>query len=56
MAQKIKLLSEAPINGETYPKGKVLSVSESISESLKSQGLAEDYVPEKVKDKDQKEG
>lgn len=44
MAKQIQLLSDTPINEEAYPKGKILSVSESIRDSLVGSGLAEDYV------------
>lgn len=50
MAQTIQLKTETPINGETYPKGKVLSVSESIRDSLVGSGSAEDYVKPKTKE------
>ncbi len=50
MAQVIKLLSETPINGTSYPKGKVLSVSESIHDTLVDSGSAEDYVKPKTKE------
>lgn len=52
MAKQVQLKSETLINGETYPKGKVLLVSESIRDSLVASGSGEDYVKPKSQPKE----
>ena len=48
MAKTIKLNKNHSINAVTYKKGDVLSVSTSIYNTLKKEGIADEFKPKKV--------